>query len=129
MSRFPCEYQPHGYPGACAYFYPAVMSGSMTIRERFRVCPQHAAALWSGIERASVWDELSQCWNYLDTETCAVCSKPVNGDAAAFFLTAYPVKDQRRDFYARVHDFHVRDGSDLTMALAAIAALPLPRLA
>jgi len=117
MARFPCALHQGRFTGPAAYWYPAVLSGSDSVRARLRVCTACSETMLAFVDKA-----LDETTGETDVEQefealCAWCSLPVGSPRNAAFVTAYPVRDQRRDWFGVVH-------LDCTAALADALHLP-----
>jgi hypothetical protein len=95
----------HGtrYRGAAVHFYPAVMSGGVTVRAHLRVCKVCALEVLDVLQEHAKPPSEDGLYEALQEHACASCGEPVTTDDITCFLTVYMPDDDRRDFWARYH--------------------------
>jgi hypothetical protein len=95
MAQYPCEICGARYSGKQNTLYPALLSGTLTIRERVRMCPSCCeAAMTLAVALQDVSELLS------GTNGCGGCRE--EGAPLAMFVTAYVRGGDREDVYARL---------------------------
>lgn len=101
MALFPCDATGHRYPGAQQTMYPAVVAGVEQSRRKLRLCGQHfriyAERLFERANNAQMEFDAAL------TVKCYSCGKPVDDSEWQFFVTAYPTKEERADYWAPLH--------------------------
>lgn len=104
MALFPCTRCGQRFVGRAASFYPALLLGRTSEREKVRLCPpcsdEYLAALSPRLQEVD-WTNPSLP---LDTDrpACMVCKGPATGGAV--FITHYLPGEDRGDFYGGVCD-------------------------
>lgn len=104
MARFPCDQHGSHYAGRQRTAYPAIVNGSMTMRERRRLCADCFATLhaWCASWMAGPDD---------DSEPRCLSLGCTADMPYAVFVTLYPDGDERRDYYGRLCRVHLDDGA------------------
>lgn len=106
MGLFPCSIGTHRYAGPQQTIYPAIAQGQEVFRTRLRLCPTHFDVMLEKlVSRAN--DAAIDHEDAL-APTCIECRGDVIGSRWQFFATAYASKQERRDFWAVIHDECVR---------------------
>lgn len=103
MAYMPCDVGRHFNPGRNVNAYFARGSGSVMDRWNLRLCPGH----WSEYQRDLAEFEVDPANTALSSfsanDTCLTCSEPVGEGGDQLFVTSYPTKQERKDYWARVH--------------------------
>lgn len=109
MSFYPCVAGPHYNPGKGLLWYFAIGSGDDFARKRLRYCSAHASQLHDRLSKFEVRPENMTVSGFDAPIECFVCGEPVGERRCELFITSYPTKDERVDYWARVHG-HCSDG-------------------
>jgi len=100
MSLFPCGHCGQRYPGRAASFYPAIVRGTIAVREKVRLCP--ACTL-----RLTLWADSSMAHS-MDGQVSLTCSWCTESRELLFlFLTAFVPSEERQDWAGAVCEQHV----------------------
>jgi len=103
MAVLPCKVGMHPHRFRNVNVYAGWFVGPTTQRLSGRYCPPH----WNEIERSLAQFEVDADRGTLGDPSaeglCLTCLKPVEELGGQVFLTSYPAKDQRKDYWARVH--------------------------
>jgi len=103
MAYLPCFIGPHTHRGRNTNVYLGIARGMDIERRSGRVCTTH----WGEIERSLAQFELDPDRGTLSDPAaewlCFACLEPVDEIGYQVFVTAYPAKDERKDYWARVH--------------------------
>jgi ribosomal protein S27AE len=95
MALFPCSWCGQRYQGKQASVYPAIVAGNAVIREKARECPKCTAALVEFLDAYANPAEVVPL-----SEDCSLCGD--DSTEARFFVTLYPPKSDRLDYYGVV---------------------------
>jgi hypothetical protein len=95
MAQYPCDICGQRYAGKQNTIYPTLLSGSLEIRERTRLCGPDAL-------EAMNWAVAAQDGGLLltDDALCWACREAAS--SLALFLTCYVGGSEREDVYARL---------------------------
>lgn len=100
---YPCDVGEHRAPGAQIGLYPARLDAGGEARRKLRLCQRH----WSEIEPCLAQYEVLEDGRVagdLDALTvCPTCLKPLDEALAQIFVTSYPTKNDRKDYWFQVH--------------------------
>jgi hypothetical protein len=94
MAMFPCDHHGGRYRGAQRTVYPAIVNGSMSMREKRRLCLD----CFSAVEQFCSGKMLDAESPY-EAEHCLCCENEYT--PFAVFVTLYPGRDERHDYYGR----------------------------
>lgn len=103
MAFFPCSVGPHAHRSPNHLCYVAVGSGADFRRHRVRLCPSHWARVddyLAKFEAPTVDDTGS--WPGVGSD-CIACGEPTFEPRWQVFITAYPAKDERKDYWSYLH--------------------------
>jgi len=104
MAYFPCNVGPHYNPGKNYLVYPALAQGDEIVRKRLRLCAAHLHVVQDDLAQYEVLPEHATASRWDTGADCFSCRKPIDQNAWDFFVTAYPTKDERKDYWAKVHE-------------------------
>jgi hypothetical protein len=94
VALFPCDQHGARYRGPQRTAYPAIVSGTVSMRERRRLCLDCFSALQSWcsahLQDVDVIEEPRWC-----------CQCGTDAETYAVFVTLYPGRDERQDWYGR----------------------------
>lgn len=102
MASFPCEFTAHRFRGRAWYAYPTALNGTLELRRRLRMCPEHGndyVTYADGIFKSSLQIELG---DDPDSHTCAACGTDNGKPMTHVYLTFYAGKDDRADLYGLI---------------------------
>jgi len=103
MAYLPCLIGPHRHRGRNSNVYLAIAREIEIERRSGRVCGVH----WYEIERSLAQFEVDPDSGALCDPTseglCFSCLKPVRESGYQLFITSYPAKNERKDYWSRIH--------------------------
>jgi hypothetical protein len=74
------------------------------MRSRTRLCSVHWGVAEPHLKEHEVLEDVSLT-SYDETpHACPTCGELVEGRGAQLFVTAYPTKEERKDYWLQVHD-------------------------
>jgi hypothetical protein len=81
--------------------YPAVVRGGDSVRRKLRLCPGHFDTY---TEMLGEYAQPAQD-SFVESRviTCFVCHAPVDYAEVQLFVTVYPLKAERQDYWAPIH--------------------------
>jgi hypothetical protein len=104
MAMLPCIKGPHKHPGRNVNVYCGDISQGVSTRSSGRFCLPH----WNEIQRRLDQFEVDPDSGALSDPSveglCISCAKPVDESGRQLFITSYPAKDDRKDYWSRIHD-------------------------
>jgi hypothetical protein len=103
MAVLPCQVGFHQHRLRNVNVYASWYVGSMTQRHSARFCPGHWSEIESGLSQFEVDTDSGALSDPTCEGLCLTCLKPVTEGSGQVFLTSYPTKDQRKDYWARIH--------------------------
>jgi len=104
MAYFPCDRGPHFNPGRNVNLYLGLVGNGPDRRLTGRLCELHWREVESHLaEYEVVPDDIAGSIS-LAPIPCATCKQPVHQGGARAFLTSYPAKNDRKDYWLNVHD-------------------------
>lgn len=103
MAHLPCGRGPHYNPFRNSNYYVAVGQGDNFSRWLLRLCPVHAAAVNEDLaDHEIVPEDVATRTDWVRPD-CLACGKPMDQVGTQLFVTAYPAKDQRKDYWGNLH--------------------------
>lgn len=104
MAYFPCQQGLHRSHGRNVNVYVGVLGDETGDRTSFRLCLDH----WNSIEHDLTEFELDP----VDltgspsghSAKCVTCLEPVDERGRQVFVTAYPAKNERKDYWGKLHN-------------------------
>jgi hypothetical protein len=102
MAMYPCDVDNRRYAGAQQTIYPALVDGTSSSRRKLRLCAWHFDALVDKLEKNAKTDQVE--FGAPSLLMCLICAKEVTDSEHQFFATVYAYKQDRRDFWAPVHE-------------------------
>jgi hypothetical protein len=101
MALYPCDVEPHRYPGPQQTVYPAIVQGSDAVRRRLRLCPHHFRDAIARLEERAQSAQI----DFFDARPlqCLVCQTEVSDSPWQFFATTYAKDEDRKDWWALLH--------------------------
>jgi len=107
MAFFPCDDGPHYNPRRNYLVYVGVGSGTEFTRWRLRFCEAHLSLIQEHLAQFKVNPEDGTVSGGDPMRSdCLSCSQPVDQTGRNVFLTCYPPKNEREDYWARIHVDH-----------------------
>ena len=103
MAIFPCDEGPHKHSGKNINVYIGLIRDGDPLRYSTRLCDLH----WGEIEphlthyEVLVDDPTASFRN--DAGRCASCGDPLTERGQQLFITAYPPKHDRKDYWLHIH--------------------------
>ena len=104
MTARRCQVNGHPLFTASSLFYVGLQHGSDVSRYRLRFCRIHAASIHEDLAQFEVdADDGTLRGGDLVSSQCFSCGQPVDELGWYVFMTGYPTKDQRKDYWSRLH--------------------------
>jgi len=104
MAMLPCMKGPHKHTGRNVNVYCGDINQGVSTRSSGRFCCAH----WNEIERRLHQFEVDPDSGALSLPQndglCLACGEPVTEGSRQLFITSYPTKDDRKDYWARIHE-------------------------
>lgn len=104
MALLPCDFGPHRNIGRNTTLYAGLGSGGFMERHSWRLCARHWNEIHVGLTQFEVDPESGALSSGAEARLCLACLEPVNELGRQLFVTSYPAKDQRKDYWAHIHD-------------------------
>lgn len=103
MSHLPCTACQRRTPWRNSGIYLHQWGAGPQTDYRLRLCPQHLTAFQNDLSKHEVaWAD--DAVSVVNTPSeCFSCGKPVSEVDWHLSVTAYPAKDQRKDYWSRLH--------------------------
>lgn len=104
MAFLPCMQGPHRTPTRNVNVYVGVLGPETADRTSFRLCLDH----WNSIEHDLAEFEVDPVdltgspGGY--SSKCVTCLQPADEVRRQVFVTAYPAKNERKDYWGKLHD-------------------------
>ena len=103
MAYLPCDAGTHFHPARNVNVYTGVLGDGPDLRKTARLCQGH----WGEVEphlseHEIVPDDLAGGGN-LTVKPCPACKQPLHQLQVRAFVTAYPAKDDRKDYWLNLH--------------------------
>ena len=103
MALFPCSTCGKRFAGRAHYVYPALVSGNDSIRNKHRLCPPCYGLLTEYLDPyqvigTEVEEDLAKLLGL-----CPSCDQSLDEGASRVFVTTYPAKDDRHDYWLAIH--------------------------
>jgi len=102
MAMYPCDVKNHRYNGPQQTIYPAIVTGNASTRRKLRLCPGHFEHLEDTLETKA--NNAQMDFDSKDHTRCIVCQQDVTDSEFQFFATVYAKGQERRDFWAVLHE-------------------------
>ena len=102
MALYPCDASGHRYQGPQRTMYPAIMSGALASRRKLRLCKQHFDALVEQLNLHAVTKDEDLAPGVV--RLCYLCDRDAGPTTSQLYVTVYDNMDERRDFWAPLHD-------------------------
>lgn len=103
MALRPCDDGAHRHPLRNSYYYLALVGPADESRRRLRLCPSHSLQIQNDLSEYEV-DPVNGALRIPDNEArCFSCHQPALQGCWNVFVTGYPAKDEREDYWTRVH--------------------------
>ena len=102
-----CDFGPHAWLKKKHLVYVGLAVLGDVARYRLRFCPEHLAVLEEDLAEHDV-EALNATVSTGDRRVvnCLSCGEPIDETGVQFFVTCYPTKDERKDYWFRVHAEH-----------------------
>jgi len=104
MAYLPCSMGKHRHPGRNTNLYVGVLSHGDPLRGSGRLCPVHWREVQNSLSQFEVDTESGTLSDPSFEGLCLTCLKPVHEGGSQVFLTSYPAKNERKDYWARLHE-------------------------
>lgn len=104
MALLPCSRGPHRNLLRNSNYYVAFGSGADLGRWLLRLCPTHAAVVNDNLAEYEVLPDDLTVGADGPAADCLTCGEPITEAGAQLFVTAYPAKNERKDYWASVHE-------------------------
>lgn len=104
MAFFPCDVGPHVNPTRNVSVYLGELHDMGSSRTKWRVCLRHWAEVERGLHQFEVDPESGAVGSAVNEALCLVCLKPADEVTRQLFFTSYPAQNERKDYWARIHD-------------------------
>jgi hypothetical protein len=103
VAMLPCTACGHRQPLRNAGIYAHLWNGGVQEDFRLRLCPGHLTTFEDDLAKYEVMTPAYTASVVDSPSDCLTCRKPVAQTDWHFSATAYPAKDQRKDYWARLH--------------------------
>jgi len=103
MAVLPCQVGFHPHPYRNVNVYAGWFVGPTESRHRARYCPAHWDEIHSGLSKFEVDPDSLTLGDPTSQGLCITCGEPVTEGLGQVFVTSYPSKNQRKDYWARIH--------------------------
>lgn len=103
MAYLPCDVGQHWNPGRNINVYLGLLGDGPDLRRSGRLCEGHWREIEPDLAQLEVCPEDPAGTFDFQSFVCPSCSKPVDKLGIRAFITAYPAKDDRKDYWANVH--------------------------
>jgi len=104
MAIKPCSVGTHRNPLRSNYYYVTVAHQTENQSGRLRLCPTHSRVAQEYLTKFEVNPEDGALSGGEAAESeCLSCRKPVGELDWKVFITCYPAKDQRKDYWTNIH--------------------------
>jgi len=103
MAFFPCDIGPHPNPRRNINLYAGLADEVGVVRKSVRVCERHWGEIEPNLADFEVTAEEGAAGNFLMNTTCPSCRKPLHERGIQVFVTCYPAKDHRKDYWFQIH--------------------------
>jgi hypothetical protein len=104
VAFYPCDAGPHYNPRKNFLFYAGYGAGNDFDRYRLRFCAAHYRTIQEDLSEFEVSPEDGAVSGGDTAMTnCLACGEPVDQTGRNLFATCYPTKDERKDYWARIH--------------------------
>lgn len=104
MALAPCSFGKHRFPGKAATAYPALLDRAEQLRWRLKLCPQHAAVVQDALAPFEIHYDDDSSDSPSRRHPCLTCGAPTEIGEKNIYVTAYWVGDERRDYWATLHN-------------------------
>jgi hypothetical protein len=103
MAFAPCDVGPHRHSGPNRGHYIAVVKGDSADRWSLRICDGHLADVEKHLAQFEVsFTDDATGFNGAPT-SCLTCLEPTNEVDWELFITGYPAKNERKDYWSKLH--------------------------
>lgn len=103
MSNLPCSVGPHFSPFVKRNGYLHAWAPGISWDRRLRFCNLHGTIAQENLAEFK-WDSTDLTAGAVSVPTkCVTCLQPVNETGLHLSLTYYPSKDEREDYWTRLH--------------------------
>jgi hypothetical protein len=103
MAVYPCSVGDHRYAGAARNFYATWLAGPDEDRRRLRLCESHWLAIEPYLMQYQIADDGITAGDALAPSRCGTCLEPLFEGGVQIFVTCYPAKDERKDYWFQIH--------------------------
>jgi hypothetical protein len=103
MAMLPCTACTFRHPRRNAGVYCHLWNGGVQNDFRLRLCPPHLTALQHDLAECEIGIAEDATCIVNSPTNCLSCRQPTGQTDWHFSVTAYPAKDQRKDYWSRLH--------------------------
>lgn len=103
MAYLPCHIGPHTHRARNVNLYMGIARASQMERRSGRVCPPHWREIEGSLAQFEIHPDSGTLSDPGSEGLCFSCLQPVGESGYQVFVTAYPSKDERKDYWASVH--------------------------
>lgn len=104
MTARRCQVEGHALLAGTNLFYVRIGHGQDFTRYRLRFCRGHSGAVQEDLAEFEVNPENGTLSGGDDAMAkCFACGKPVDETGWYLFVTCYPTKNERKDYWSRLH--------------------------
>lgn len=99
MASSPCTVCGQRFLGRATYFYPAVLKEAGPERQTLKLCPRHAKNVLNNLHDATELRVDTGVFESRDWDICLICGGDASQQMSSVYITCYPAKDERQDFW------------------------------
>jgi len=103
MAYFPCDRGHANHKGKNCHWYTAYGSGIELSRIKLRLCEVHSLDLQEYLTELELMPIDPASGFAGDDPRCITCRKPVDKGGWQVFITGYPAKQEREDYWSQLH--------------------------
>jgi len=103
MAYLPCDVESHRHTGRNVNVYLGLIGPDGSERKSGRFCGTHWNEIQRGLHQFEVDPGSGTLSDPSSDGLCLACFKPVTEFGWQVFITSYPAKNDRKDYWARVH--------------------------
>lgn len=104
MAIYPCDVGNHSHARKNIHVYASFVTRDGDLRSRLRLCDLHWRAVQPDLAKHEVFEDGGLASDHGMGTPCPTCGEVLQEPLAQLFVTAYPSKDDRKDYWLRVHE-------------------------
>jgi len=104
MAIFPCDIGRHKHNGKNVNCYVGIISNEAPERWSTRLCDFHWGEIEPHLAKYEVLVDNLTLGDRFPTDWCASCGHPIDEGGRQLFITSYPPKQDRKDYWLHIHD-------------------------